>query len=184
MIAFLRGQVVHKGVGYLVLQVGSIGLRVYVCPEEAMALPIGAEAALHTHLLVREDGMFLYGFSDRQSLELFQRLLGVSGVGPRLAMALVSTLGAEGLAQAVERGDVASISRTPGVGQKTAARIVLELRGKLAGPPSTVREELVATLKELGFKPAEIEAVLKGWDIPVDAQPDELLAEALRRLGG
>jgi Holliday junction DNA helicase RuvA len=183
VIALLRGRVAEKGAGYLVLDMGPVGFKVFVPPSMVVVQQVGSEVTLHTQLLVREDGLHLYGFPDSESLELFRRLMGVSGVGPRSAMALISTLGARQLARAIEEGDVSAISRAPGVGHKTAGRIVLELKGRLAGP-SSVRADLVASLRELGFKPAEIEAALAGLEISSDVPLDQLLAEALRRLGG
>ncbi len=183
MIAFLKGRVAERGVGYLVVDLGAFGIKVFVPLGVAAGRALGSEVTLHTQLIFREDGPQLYGFPDAPSLELFRRLMGVQGVGPRSAMALISTLGPQELAQAIERGDTSAISKAPGVGQKIAARIVLELRGKLAGPPSAHRE-LVSALQELGFRRAEIETALRGWELPVDAPLEDLLAEALRRLGG
>lgn len=192
MIAMLRGKVVASSLGELVVDVAGVGYAVHVPPGSLAA--IGAEITLHTHLSVREDGWTLYGFGEPGAKALFTSLLSVSGVGPKLALAAVSTLGAEGLRRAVVTEDVAALTAVPGVGKKSAQRIVLELRerlgtvtvddgvvvaGSAGGPVEEVREALAA----LGYAPAEVNAVMSSIGGDVELGPEQLLRSALQHLG-
>ena len=163
MIRGLRGTLEEVGPDWAVIGVGGVSLRAFV-PTSVLADlgPVGAQVQLHTHLAVREDGIALYGFSSPQALRLFELLLGISGVGPRLALAVLSSLAPEALAMAITAGDAEALGRAPGVGKRTAARIILELKGKLEeewGMPTTVSEEagddVLAALLSLGYSPSE-----------------------------
>jgi len=196
MIAMLRGRVVASSLGELIVDVGGVGYGVSV-PVGALAA-VGSEVVLHTHLSVREDGWTLYGFQDAAAKTLFTSLLSVSGVGPKLALAAVSTLGADGLRRAVVTEDVAALTAVPGVGKKSAQRIVLELRERLGaigdadsdlsvvvtvgGPADEVRQALAS----LGYAPAEINSALLDIDRDggnADASAESMLRDALRVLG-
>lgn len=198
MIALLRGSVVHLTPGEVVLDVGGVGYRVRV-PTGARLAGLAQELTLHTHLVVREDALDLYGFTGVADRDLFSVMLGVSGVGPRIALAAIDTLGADGLRVAVIADDVAALTAIPGVGKKGAQRLVLELRGKvgslpagsvpsapgLGGDPDDPRADDPRTgarmaLGALGYGAAEVEHALRG--LPVDVPAEELIRRALRGL--
>jgi holliday junction DNA helicase RuvA len=172
----------------LVLAVGPVSLRVYVpAPTLASIGGVGQEARLYTHLQVREDQWSLYGFSTEEQRSWFEMLLGVNGVGPRVAISILSVLPLETLRQALAQGDAGPLTRVPGVGKKVAGRLVLELQNKVgpveAGlslvPPQS---ELVDALTNLGYTAAEAQTALRA--VPADhslAAEDRLLL-ALRHL--
>lgn len=193
MIALLRGRVAHLRAGEVVLDVNGVGYFVRV-PTGARLAGLGEELTLHTHLAVREDALDLYGFPVAADRDLFTVLLTVSGIGPRIAMAAVDTLGASGLRTAVVGDDVSALTAIPGVGRKGAQRMVLELRSKIGALPGT--DEVIATtaasgsgdaksearlaLSSLGYGAAEVEHALRG--LPTDGSPEELIRLALRGL--
>jgi holliday junction DNA helicase RuvA len=196
MIAQLTGRLVHVGLGDVVLDVQGVGYHVLIAPGTRVGAQ-GETATVHTHLAVREDAMTLYGFADAGARDLFETLLGVSGVGPKVALAALGTLGADGLRRAVFGEDVAALTVIPGVGKKGAQRMILELRGKLGAPDDGVpgattngsagtpgaRAEVREALAALGYAAAEVQAALD--TLPADAEPaaEELLRQALRALG-
>ena len=195
MIALLRGKVVSSGVGDVVLDVGGVGYAVNVPAGTALGPP-GAEVTLHTHLAVREDAMTLYGFVDPAGRALFTTLLGVTGVGPKLALAALGTLGSTGLRRAVVTEDVDALTVVPGLGKKSAQRMILELREKLgalaadgvpgaasvAGSPGDVRTEVRQALAGLGYVPSEVAAAMDRVEPASDETPEELLRTGLRVL--
>jgi len=195
VIAMLRGRIVSAALGEVVLDVGGVGYAVRTVPGRRIGAP-GTEVVLHTHLAVREDALTLYGFPDAASRGLFETLLGVTGVGPKLALAALGALGADGLRRAVVTEDVAALTVVPGVGRKGAARMVLELReklgaiGPLAGvpgggpvPAGGTRGEVAQALETLGYAPAEAVAVLDRLEVADDAVPEDVLRAALRTIG-
>ena len=163
MIVSVRGSLAAVGPDWVHLQLGGVTLQVFV-PSSAIAQlgDIGATVSLHTHLRMRDEQPVLYGFPSPAALELFLMLTAVSGVGPRLALGLLSTLDAAGLQQAISAGDIPALSATPGVGRRTAGRIVLELKGKLeqslAETPAMAAStdtEVVEALMALGYSASE-----------------------------
>lgn len=185
MIAGLRGTVEGRLPDGILLSVGGIVLKVHL-PLSTLDR-IGADSGpvyLHTHLYVREGAMALYGFASHQELELFELLLSVAGVGPKLALALLSALSPARLASAIAQKDIALLSSVPGVGKRTAERITVELRGKLekAGQPSVdagaagLHGQVVAALTALGYSPAESQAALRA--LPPDDNLD--VSQAVR----
>lgn len=168
---------------------GGVSLRVYVPASAVGELgPIGREVHLHTHLVVRDDGFTLYGFPSPDALRLFQLLLGVGGIGPRLGLALLSALGPYNLAAAIASGDEVALSQVSGVGRKMAGRVVLELGERLQreGVPvaaGTADGELVAALMALGYSAQEVRQALASPELPPDASIEERLRHALQRLG-
>lgn len=194
MIALLRGTVVSATLGEVVLDVAGVGYHVHVPPAAVTAAP-GREVTLHTYLAVREDALTLYGFPQAAGRALFTALLSVTGVGPKLALAAIGTLGADGLRRAVVGEDVAVLTAVPGVGRKSAQRIVLELREKLgagdqglpgqaaSGLPSSPRDEVRQALAALGYAPGEITSALDSVRDGDAASPEVLLRDALRALG-
>jgi len=139
MIATLEGTVLQKGADDLVLSVGGVGFQVSATQAALAGARIGEKLFLYTRLVVREDAFELYGFADREEKEMFLKLTAVSGVGPKSAMMLLSSLGVHDLALAVVTGDVKAIRKAPGIGVKTAQRLLLELKDKVSN------EELVGT---------------------------------------
>ncbi|MFR9801344.1 Holliday junction branch migration protein RuvA [Pseudonocardia sp. RS010] len=202
MIASVRGPVLEIGLDHAVVEVGGVGLAVFCTPATLAGLRRGTEARLSTTLIVREESLTLFGFADADERELFLLLQTVSGIGPRLALATIAVLEPEVLRRALHDGDLATLTRIPGVGKKSAERLVVELRDKVVVAPvpvttagaavpaaagngaSPVRDQVVEALVGLGFtlRPAEqaVDAVLA--DKP-EAEASQLLRAALASLG-
>ncbi|HEY42450.1 MAG TPA: Holliday junction branch migration protein RuvA [Anaerolineae bacterium] len=177
MIAFLRGLVQHIGEGELVLEVGGVGLSVTVPKvvlEEAPA--IGQPMFLHTYFVVRDASLSLYGFSTVDQRELFELLLQVNGVGPKLAIAVLSYLSPDVIRSAVVNNQPEVLSRVPGVGRKTAQKMIFHLKDRLVAPleeiglPSEIDTEVLSVLTALGYSLVEAQTAL-GF-IPEDAPQD------------
>ena len=189
MIAMLRGRVVSAALGEMVLDVHGVGYRVRV-PVTSFG-KVGDEVVLHTHLAVREDAMTLYGFADAAARDLFETLLTVTGFGPKLALAAIGTLGGDGLRRAVLSEDVHALTAVPGVGKKSAQRVILDLREKLGaaaggdipgGGEARGRAEVREALAALGYAPVEVQRALATVTDDEDAPVEELLRQALRAL--
>ncbi len=131
MIASVRGPVAHVGLDHVVVEVGGVGMLVHTTPATASACHRGSEASLATSLVVREDSLTLFGFSAAAERDMFETLQTVSGVGPRLALAMLSVMGPDQLAVALSSGDTKALTTIPGIGAKSAERLVLELRDKV-----------------------------------------------------
>jgi holliday junction DNA helicase RuvA len=138
VIASVRGVVLSAGLDAAVIEVGGVGLRCHTTPGTAASLQPGAEAALATTLIVREESLTLYGFADEDERAVFDLVLTVSGVGPRLALAMLAVHTPDGLRRAVSGGDLVALTKVPGIGKKGAERIVLELRDRIGAPASAV----------------------------------------------
>ena len=191
MIARVTGRVAAKGVGSCVVEVGGIGLRLFMPTTAIAALPVvGDEVTVFTHLHVRDDELSLFGFESLEEQELFEKLITVSGVGPKVALGALSAFSPSALVEAIAREDDALIATVPGIGRKTAQRIIIELKDKLGVPPLTARGATVGTasaevtdaLSAMGFSSAEIAVALKGYGGPDEVQA--MLKHGLRRLGG
>ncbi len=196
MIAFLTGRVAAKSANYALLDVGGVGYKLAMTTGSLSALPVvGDEVTVWTHLYVREDELSLFGFENEAEKESFEQLITVSGVGPKVALAALSALSPDTLAAAIACDDIAMIATVPGIGKKTAQRIILDLKDKLgspelgaiaasrAGGSGAAISETTDALLSMGFSSAEVSAALKGFDGTAgDAQA--LLKHALRRLGG
>ena len=169
------------------MDVNGVGYLVHGPVTTVAGTKIGAEIALHTHLSVREDGMTLYGFASADERRLFQTLIAVSGVGPKVALALLSIMAVDELSYAIASGNAAALSRAPGVGQKLASRIALELRDKLtAEPPVGVAgdsSEVVAALMGLGYTQAEATEAVAKSELPADAPVEDKVRLALSYFG-
>jgi Holliday junction DNA helicase RuvA len=196
MIGFLRGRVVEKQPNRILIDVHGVGYDVVVPLSTYYEIgDAGTEAALRVHTHVREDALQLYGFNSPLEQQLFERLIGISGIGPKLAVSVLSGIETRELIGAVQRGDVARLTRVPGVGKKTAERIVLELKDRLAQIPAIVqapapadtgdrlRDDLLSALQNLGyqrpFAEKAVDAALTGSDEPTFEQA---LRAALREL--
>lgn len=187
MISFLEGEIADKGAGRVVLSVGGVGYDVLVPASTISKLPaVGTPARLLTRLHVRDDALTLFGFATSDERTLFDLLVTVTGVGPKLALSFLSVLSADAIRRAVTAGDVAALTVVPGVGKKMAQRVVLDLRDKLggegvplSGPLADVREALLS----LGLSPQEASEALGGLGPDADRPVEELLREALRHVG-
>jgi Holliday junction DNA helicase RuvA len=189
MIALVRGEVAVRRPEGVVVVAGGVGYRLAVSAETLRHVPaVGREVTLHAHLVVREDALELFGFATEEERELFALLIGVQSVGPKVALAVLSGGPPRELVAALARGDVARLQLAPGVGKRTAQRLVVELREKVGGPegegvavargaPSDPRALAREGLVELGFSVAEAERLLH--DAAGDG-PEALIAHALR----
>ena len=193
MIVAVTGVLSAAGGDWVHLTVGGVTLQLYVPATDISALGhIGSQAHLFTHLRMRDDQPVLYGFSTPAALELFLVTQGVSGVGPRLGLALLSGLGAAGLQQAIAEGDVATLSGISGVGLRIAGRIVLELKGKLelepgdmAGIPAGGMDgEVIAALTALGYSTAEARRAIANLDRSPEMTVEDYIRQALLQIGG
>jgi Holliday junction DNA helicase RuvA len=198
MIARLRGRLLFTEADAVIVDVGGVGYRVHVPAQLLASLgPEGTEVALHTYLHVRENEMVLFGARDQESMTLFAELLTVSGVGPRVAMASLSSMDPAALQQAIVSEDLDALTAVPGVGRKTAQRIVLDLKGKLearvpqapagsvaAGPVLAEDSEAIAALEALGYTRGEARRALAAVDLPRDATLEERIMAALRTTAG
>ena len=187
MITLLEGKVVEKNGDRAVISVGGVGYEVLLpSPTLGRLPPLGRAAKLFTRLQVREDAMVLYGFSSTEERMLFDHLVTVSGVGPKVALAILSVLSPEALRRAVSAGDTAALTLVPGVGKKVAGRVILDLKDKIgeagetvSGPVAEVREALLA----LGLSGQEAQEALASVAPNGDRQVEDLLREALRSVG-
>jgi len=188
MIALISGEVAVRRADHVVVDCGGVGYRLAVSNQTLAQVPaIGQRVVLHTHLVVRDDALALYGFATEPERDLFLMLLGVQSVGPKVALAVLSGVPARELLAALAGGDVARLQSTPGVGKRTAERIVVELREKVGttlpddvisvtrsdDPASLAREALIG----LGYAPAEAQELLQGAS---GHSTEDLIAHALR----
>ncbi len=192
MIASVQGNILFIGTDHLVVGVGGVGLRIFV-PQTVLENVggVGREISLSTHLIVRETELTLYGFGGADELGLFEVLLGVNGIGPKVALAILSTLSPELLKSAVLREETAVLQRVPGIGKKTAERLMFQLRDKLdftvesaVNVPlvADVDAEVIDVLTTLGFSIVEAQTALQ--QIPRDVKEvEERVQIALQHLG-
>ena len=192
MIERLRGQLVEKDVEGVIVDVGGVGYRASTSTNTLRALPsLGEECVLHTRMVVREDAMLLFGFAGREERAAFDSLTAVSKVGPKLALAILSAMQPQEVAEAVGRSDIVKLASVPGLGRKTAERLVLELRGKnlaafdpgigggnVGGPYMEAREGLMT----LGYSVDEADTALR--EVPPQDSVQKYMKEALRRIKG
>ena len=197
MIGFLRGKLVAKQPPVLLVDVNGVGYEVEAPMTTFYDLPeTGAEVVLHTHLVVREDAHALFGFLRLSDRALFRSLIKISGVGPRMALAILSGMSADAFVRCIQDNDAAALTRVPGVGKKTAERLVVELRDKLgkgdggnadiqvisSGPANPV-EEAVSALIALGYKPPDASRMVRVIQVKGpdgDLGVEELIRRALQ----
>ncbi|MBS1676660.1 MAG: Holliday junction branch migration protein RuvA [Actinobacteria bacterium] len=192
MIAAVRGEVLVRRPDHVVIDAHGVGYRLAVSTETLKAVPAaGSEVFLHAELIAREDSLALYGFATEDERELFRMLISVSGVGPKVAMAALSGGSSRELLRAIAAGDTKRFQAVPGIGKRTAERIVVELRDKVAGALE-VESAIVAAeegdaralardgLVNLGYQPLEAEQLLEGLE---GDDAEALLAGALRKAG-
>jgi Holliday junction DNA helicase RuvA len=197
MIALLTGRIAYKSPDHIILDVNGVGYRVlipfstyYELPEE------GGIASLHIHTSVREDAIQLYGFRTRLEKSFFQLLISVTGVGPKLARDILSNIQPGPLAMALGQSDIHKLSTIPGIGKKTAERLILELKDKVAKldmsslptveqraiPADDVMEDVVSALLNLGYKEPQVRRILGGLDAAGGVSVEVLLKQALKIL--
>lgn len=191
MIAGLRGRLEHKGADHLLVDTGAVILRVLAPAStlEKFSEP-GEPVHIHTHLYVREDQLTLYGFSTLQELQFFQLALTVSGIGPRAALAMLSSAPVDVLQSAVVQENTEFLSRVPGIGRKTAARVVLELRGKIealqvtetAAVATPEHGEVAEALRSMGYSAREVQEGLSALPKDQPVSVEQGLMMALRHL--
>ena len=208
MIAFLRGIIEDIAQDYVVLDVGGVGYRVYASLDTLSRLPqAGGEVKLHTYMQVREDDVSLYGFLSKESLRLFQQIISVSGIGPKGGLSVLSVLTPEAFRFAVASGDVKAISKAPGIGKRTAERLILELKDKISpeealaglgkgsgtdgdgapyasgeGGETSVMREVIEALVALGYTSAEAAKAIKSAEITEGMDTQEIMQRAFRYL--
>jgi Holliday junction DNA helicase RuvA len=186
MIAAVRGEVLDVALDHVVIEAAGVGYKLMAAPSTLATLRRGSEARLITAMIVREDSMTLYGFPDADARDLFLMLLGVSGVGPKIALATLAVYDATALRQALADGDITALTRVPGIGKRGAERLVLELRDKIGpvgavAPASVgrhaVRGPVVEALVGLGFAAKQAE---EATDKVLANEPDATTSSALR----
>jgi len=192
MIGRVTGILVDRTLEGAVVDVGGVGYEIYMSARGVAAMPhIGEEVVVHTHLHVREDAMTLYGFVDRPGRDLFRILLGASGVGPKLALAMLATLGPDDLRTAVLGDDVKALTAVPGIGTRTAQKLILDLRARLDPPDGDLPGDgsgasaaiaiVRQALGEQGFTDLEVRSALA--DMDPDLSEAAMLREAYKALG-
>ena len=191
MIFSIRGILGYYELGFVIVDINGISLHVFVPNSMMSKLPsVGEEVFLYTHFIVRQEELSLYGFLTAQDKAIFSLLLSVNGVGPKSALGLLSIFDSVSIAEAVVAGDIDTISKAPGLGKKTASRVVLELQSKLSGSSgfevlsgsTTEKNEIVGALLALGYSSIEIRQAIDD-DLDSDAPLEEQLRIVLQRLG-
>lgn len=191
MIGFLEGRLLEKTPGQILVQVGGVGYQVFISLTTFYALPEPpAAVALHIHTRLQEEALNLYGFADPEEKDLFLQLLGIPRVGARMALNILSGVGPEEFRQALAAGDVRRLAAIPGVGKKTAERIVLELKdktrpvpkGRPRPAPDQAREDALSALLNLGYTRAQADKALETAAAQGASTLEELLRQALRWL--
>jgi len=187
MIGRLSGTLASVGVDTVLIDVNGVGYDVAVSSRTFIELTgVGSEIVLHTHLYVREDQMALFGFTTSDDRDLFRLLLGVSGIGPKVGLAILATMSADDLRRVVVTDDVAALTAVPGIGKRSAQKLLLELRPKLEVADSAVRAsgplgEVRTALEGLGYQSDEISGALR--DLSPDLPVEEMLRRSLQALG-
>ena len=193
MIAGVKGTIESIGSNWVIVDVGGISFQVFLPTSTLSTLSvIGQQARLHTHLHVREDNLTLYGFSSARELALFQTLITVKGIGPKLGLAMLSALDVEQLTMAIAGGDAALLTAVPGIGKKTSERIILELKDKIGGSWMMTHDiesvqgnsEVVAALTSLGYSVAEATRAVAALPTSTHLSLEDKITLALKYFGG
>lgn len=200
MYAYIKGELAEINTDHIVIEAGGIGYQVFISLQTFDYLPsVGENLKIYTYLYLREDAMILYGFLTKDDLELFKLLISVSGIGPKGGLAILSTLEADDLRFAILSGDAKAISKAPGVGGKTAQRVILELKDKLsledafeaktehvqknvAAAGGSVKNDAVMALTALGYSSTESLKAVSTVEITEDMDVEEVLKAALKHL--
>ena len=201
MYAYIKGELAETNPDHIVIETGGIGYQVFISGQTFEYLPaVGEEIKVYTYLYLREDAMILYGFLTKDDLELFKLLISVSGIGPKGGLAILSALSADDLRFAVLSGDAKAIAKAPGVGIKTAGRVILDLKDKISMRDTAIgreeaayaegmeqdgnsaRSEAVEALTALGYSPADALKAIRKTEIPEDADAELILKLALKNM--
>ena len=197
MIAWLKGELLEKQPPSILLNVNGVGYELEAPMSTFYELPeVGQTATLYVHMVVREDAQLLFAFASKQQRELFRSLVKVNGVGPKVALAILSTLSPQELLTCMINEDVTQLCKVPGIGKKTAQRLVVEMKDRLekefadieldssavTGSSNAERNDAIAALVSLGYKNTDAAKVVKG--LPNDLSSEELIRQALRSLSG
>lgn len=200
MYAYIKGELAETNPDYIVIETGGIGYQVFISGQTFEYLPVvGEEIKVYTYLYLREDAMILYGFLTKDDLELFKLLISVSGIGPKGGLAILSALSADDLRFAVLSGDSKAISKAPGVGAKTAQRVILELKDKMSledafekksehvqnlkiSGNGQVRNDAVMALTALGYSSAESLKAVSAVEITEEMDVEAVLKAALKHM--
>ena len=200
MYAYIKGELAEINTDHIVIEAGGIGYQVFISLQTFDYLPsVGENLKIYTYLYLREDAMILYGFLTKDDLELFKLLISVSGIGPKGGLSILSTLEADDLRFAILSGDAKAISKAPGVGGKTAQRVILELKDKLsledafeaktehvhknaAAAGGSVKNDAVMALTALGYSSTESLKAVSAVEITEDMDVEEVLKAALKHL--
>ena len=200
MYAYIKGELAEINTDHIVIEAGGIGYQVFISLQTFDYLPsVGENLKIYTYLYLREDAMILYGFLTKDDLELFKLLISVSGIGPKGGLAILSTLEADDFRFAILSGDAKAISKAPGVGGKTAQRVILELKDKLsledafeaktehvqknaAAAGGSVKNDAVMALTALGYSSTESLKAVSAVEITEDMDVEEVLKAALKHL--
>jgi len=196
MIASLKGTLLTKDLSHLIIDVGGVGYQVFASLGTYQRLPaIGEAITLHIHTNVREDDILLFGFIEMREKKLFQKLIRVNGVGPRLALNILSGIASDDLVRALQLEDTTRITAIPGIGKKTAERMILDLKDKLvdlqvtelpgSGTPSEARfrEDLLSVLQNLGYKRGAAEQAIRQVPLTDVTSLQDAVRQTLRTLG-
>lgn len=202
MYAYIKGELAEKNIDSIVVEAAGVGYLIYIPTQYFDMLPDeGEDVKIYTYLYVREDAMILYGFLSKDDLEIFKLLITVSGIGPKGGLAILSTLPADDLRFAILSGDSKAISKAPGIGAKTAQRVILDLKDKLSledafekklenqtsgaavSMNSTVKNDAVMALNALGYSSTESLKAVSKVDITEDMDVEDVLKLALKNMG-
>lgn len=188
MISYLRGRIIKSAENFVILDVNNVGYQVFLAPEQARSMIVGSETEVFTHHYIREDAMDLYGFLLPAELEFFEKLISISGIGPKTAMNILSVTEVEKLKQAIIKKDLLFLNKISGIGKKTAERMILELEGKLIGTAeghehatSSADVDVLEALQSLGYSQEQARRALKDTDQSLRST-DEKLKAALKNL--
>ncbi len=198
MIALVRGTLAYKSTDHVIIDVGGVGYRLFIPLSTFYSLPETGEASLYTHTHVREDALLLYGFLTLDEKNLFGILIGISGIGPKLAINILSHIPVADLKNAIAAGDVKRLSGLPGIGKKTAERLVLELKDKVGPVDATLTtagassltgqssgdliNDVISALVNLGYKDSQARKVLENMELAPDVPMENVLKGALKVL--
>lgn len=188
MFAYIKGTTSFVNNEFAVVEAGGIGYKIFMPFSESAAMTIGAETKVYTYMYIREGILDVYGFTSKESLRIFEMLIGISGVGPKAAIAILNVMSPSEFITALETGDAKAITRAQGIGTKIAQRVILELKGKLdlsasaetvRAPKNEAYEEAAAALVSLGYSPGDADKALAGVT-PGDTE--SMIKQALKNL--
>jgi len=188
MISFISGKIKNKGQGFIIVEVNSVGYKVYVNPMMYANFDMGQEVDIYTHQYVKEDALDLYGFKTMDELEMFELLISISGIGPKGALGVLAIASVEDVKNSISRGDSALLTKVSGIGRKTAERVVLELRGKIGelAPAASLGQEAggargdeIDALMALGYSMSQARDALRKVDMKIK-DSGERIREALK----